>query len=163
YVYDTQLGRFELIPPFGSATFANPFSPYCNQFPTVDLSKVPKISRDGRYVAFDSLASTLVPDDSNTCFNRTAAGECEDVFVYDRQQALLERASVGVNGEGNSASGSPDLFGNFLVSPLALSGDGSTVAFVSFADNLVPGDTNNGCGGFPPNCADTFVRTLDPA
>ncbi len=37
-------------------------------------SAVPSISADGRYVAFASLASNLVPDDTNDTW---------DVFVYD--------------------------------------------------------------------------------
>jgi len=79
------------------------------------------ISADGRYVAFHSLASNLVPDDTN--------GE-SDVFVHDRQTGETARVSLSSGGtEGNSSSGSP-----------SISADGRYVAFVSLATNLVPGD-----------------------
>ncbi len=81
-------------------------------------------SDDGRFVAFSSFASNLVPGDRN--------GN-QDVFVYDREQRTLERVSVNSDREeGNSTSGSP-----------SLSADGRFVSFVSNASNLVPGDSNN--------------------
>src|SRR5205809_7953833 len=61
-----------------------------------------------------------------------------DVFVHDRQTGTTERVSVASDGaQGNGSSG--------LLSfafPPALSADGRFVAFVSFATNLVAGDTN---------------------
>src|SRR5205809_5350390 len=61
-----------------------------------------------------------------------------DVFVHDRRAGTTERVSVASDGaEGNGSSG--------LLSfafPPALSADGRFVAFVSFATNLVAGDTN---------------------
>jgi Tol biopolymer transport system component len=86
-------------------------------------SQVPSISADGRYVAFLSFASSLVPGDTN--------GR-EDVFVHDRQTGVTERVSVssgGVQGNWDSGVGS-------------ISADGRYVAFRSFAENLVAGDTN---------------------
>jgi len=81
------------------------------------------ISADGRYVAFDSDASTLVGGDTNGSY---------DVFVYDRRYGTTKRVSVDSNGrEGNSNSTYP-----------SISADGRYVAFVSFANNLVDGDTN---------------------
>jgi len=81
------------------------------------------ISADGRWVAFASGASNLVPGDTN--------GE-HDVFVYDRQSGSTTRVSVGQGGvQGNGASRFP-----------SLSGDGRWVAFMSWASTLVPGDTN---------------------
>ncbi len=88
-------------------------------------------SADGRYVAFGSRASNLVPGDTN--------GKC-DVFVHDRQTgvtALVSAANDGVQGDGESDWPS-------------VSGDGRFVAFHSLASNLVSGDTN----GEP----DIFVR-----
>jgi Tol biopolymer transport system component len=82
----------------------------------------PSISADGRYVAFDSEATNLVPGDTNG----TA-----DVFVHDRQTATTQRVSVGPGG--TEASGTEP----------AISGNGRFVAFVSFADTIVP-DTNFG-------------------
>ena len=84
----------------------------------------PVVSADGRYVAFSSLATNLVPGGSN--------GN-EQVFVHDRQTGTTEQISV--NSAGNQANS--DSFGP------AISADGRYVAFVSDASNLVAGDTNN--------------------
>ncbi|HEV8111507.1 MAG TPA: hypothetical protein VGR31_01900 [Planctomycetota bacterium] len=86
-------------------------------------SSYPSISGDGRYVAFSSAASNLVPGDTNSAY---------DVFVHDRQLGTTERASVDSGGaQGNFASTNP-----------VLSTDGSCVAFLSVANNLVAGDSN---------------------
>jgi len=85
------------------------------------------VSGDGRFVGFDSDASTLVAGDVN---GRT------DVFVHDRVTGATERVSVATGGaEGNNRSG--------FVDPPALSHDGRYVAFTSGASNLVANDTNN--------------------
>lgn len=81
------------------------------------------ISADGRFVAFASQASNIVPGDMNGW---------ADVFLFDRQQGSTSRISVSSAGvEGNSVS-----------SANSVSGDGRFVAFSSFATNLVPGDKN---------------------
>ena len=88
------------------------------------LSFQPSISRAGRYVAFDSSATNLVPGDTNGT---------DDVFVRDRVAGTTERVSVGLGGvQANGSSTGP------VITP-----DGRFVAFVSYATNLVPGDTNN--------------------
>jgi Tol biopolymer transport system component len=93
------------------------------------------ISADGRYVAFESDASDLVPDDTDT-------NGRPDVFVRDRQAGTTQRVSVaGCATEANGDSLSPH------ISP-----DGRYIAFQSSAANLVSGDTN-GLG-------DVFVRDL---
>lgn len=82
------------------------------------------ISDDGRIVAWVSLASSLVPGDTNGAF---------DVFVKDRADGSVERVSVGTDGaQGNGRTGAN----------VALSGDGRHVAFYSLASNLVPEDRN---------------------
>ncbi len=102
-------------------------------------SQSPTISADGRYVAFLSLASNLVPGDTNGGFGQF------DVFVKDLQTGKILRASTDANGnEGNNTSDS--VFG------LSLSADGRYVAFLSYASNLVPNDTNG--------TADVFVKDL---
>lgn len=83
-------------------------------------SLYPSMSADGRFVAFQSLASNLVDDDTNGV---------ADIFIHDRLTATTERACAAV--EGNSFSFAP-----------ALSADGNTVAFASAATNLVASDTN---------------------
>ena len=62
-------------------------------------SLYPCISADGRFVAFESFATTLVSGDTN--------GD-RDVFVRDRQSGTTERVSVDSRGvEGPQASGHP--------------------------------------------------------
>lgn len=100
-----------------------------------DLSQSPSVNGDGRFVAFISLASNLVPGDTN----RTA-----DIFVRDRQSGVTERVSVDSAGqEARDPSG--------VGSPMGtISADGRFVAFESDAANLV-GDDRNGV-------TDIFVR-----
>ncbi len=82
------------------------------------------ISADGRYVAFWSVASTLVNGDTN--------GR-QDVFIHDRETGWTSRVSVASDGaRANDWSGSP-----------SISADGRFVAFESVVSNLVSGDTNN--------------------
>jgi len=89
-----------------------------------DGSSSPSISGDGRYVAYYSEADNLVSGDTN------GTG---DVFVYDTVEGTTKRVSVSSNGtQGNSFSYAP-----------SMSGDGRYVAYYSWADNLVGGDTNN--------------------
>lgn len=95
-----------------------------------DLSFDPAISANGRYVAFTSLASNLVPGDTN---------KVVDVFVHDRVTGATRRVSIGPAGQGNSWSGEP-----------RISADGRVVAFTSGASNLVAGDTNR--------ADDVFIR-----
>jgi len=90
------------------------------------------ISADGRYVAFDSHASNLVPDDTNECGSPDHPNNCDDIFVHDRQTGVTERVSM--NSVGNQ--------GNDDSSFAAISADGRYVAFLSYATNLVVGDTN---------------------
>ena len=99
-----------------------------------DISWSPRISADGRYVAFESIASNLVEGDTN---------EAWDVFVRDRRQpGQTTRVSVSSSGEeGNGDSKWHD------ISP-----DGRWVAFSSEADNLVDGDTNENMDVFVHDC-----------
>jgi Tol biopolymer transport system component len=86
-------------------------------------SRDPSISADGRYVAFESYAPSLVPGDTN--------GD-DDIFVHDRATRVTERVSVNSSGvEGNRDSNRP-----------SISADGRYVAFESSSDNLVTRDTN---------------------
>jgi Tol biopolymer transport system component len=89
-------------------------------------SWVPLMSGDGRWVAFDSMASNLVAGDTNRMW---------DVFVHDRQTGTTTRVSVASEGAEGSGNTNP------YIRP-AISGDGRLVAFDSEASNLVIGDTN---------------------
>jgi len=97
------------------------------------FSLIPSISADGRFVAFSSDASNLVPGDTNNS---------SDIFVRDLSTNTTTRVSVDSAGnQGNGGSGSP-----------SISADGRFVGFTSGATNLVPGDTNNR--------SDIFLRDL---
>ena len=86
-------------------------------------SQFPVASGDGRYIAFQSVASNLVSGDSNGV---------TDVFVRDLETSATERVSVSTEGtQSNGHSASP-----------AISADGRYVAFKSLATNLVDADTN---------------------
>jgi len=84
----------------------------------------PSVSADGKVVSFLSEASNLVPGDGNGYI---------DVFVWDRSASLgpLTLVSGGMSGQGDGGAWQQ-----------VLSADGSAVAFVSDATNLVPGDDN---------------------
>ena len=94
------------------------------------------ISADGRYVAFHSDASNLVPGDTNGLV---------DIFVHDRDTGTTERVSVSSGGtQGNAESENP-----------SISADGRYVAFDSNSNNLHPAD--------PDFDADTYVTTARQA
>ncbi len=89
------------------------------------------ISANGRFVAFDSTATNLVPNDTNTV---------RDVFVKDRLTGAIVRASVAADGtQGNNAICSGVAGGSHSPS---ISADGRIVAFSSCSTNLGPTDTN---------------------
>jgi hypothetical protein len=88
------------------------------------FSREGSISANGRFVAFVSAATNLVPDDTN---NQS------DVFVRDRQSATTSRVSVGPGG----------VQGNFGAIQAVISANGRYVAFVGSSNNLVANDTNS--------------------
>jgi hypothetical protein len=91
------------------------------------------VSMTGRYVAFASWESTIVPDDTNNTL---------DVFVRDLVTGITTRASMAENGaQSVEFAGSP-----------TVSADGRYVAFASADSTLVAGDTNG--------AHDVFVRDL---
>ena len=101
-----------------------------------NASYKPSISADGRLIAYWSLASNLVPDDTNNH---------ADVFVRDRYSTSTERVSISwdeVDPNANQASNNP-----------VISADGRYVAFLSLADNIVQNDING--------AQDVFVRDLN--
>jgi archaellum component FlaF (FlaF/FlaG flagellin family) len=104
------------------------------------------ISADGRFVAFSSYASNLVPSDtdnrSDSSFVPGDTDNRSDIFVRDLSTNTTTRVSV--DSAGNQAIGNSGL--------PSISGDGRFVVFISGAANLVPGDTNN--------TQDIFVRDL---
>ncbi|HEV7535086.1 MAG TPA: calcium-binding protein, partial [Acidimicrobiia bacterium] len=88
------------------------------------------ISSDGRFVAFWSDASSLVPGDTNG--SSCATPPCTDVFVRDRVANTTTRVTSTNGVQGDEDSYSP-----------ALSNDGRFVAFDSKANSLDPSAAPN--------------------
>ena len=129
-------GRYVAFHSYGSNPFLNSIYVHDRQNGTTEIVSLssqgvqangncinPSLSADGRYVAFISYATNLIPGDTN--------GQ-PDVFVRDLQTGITERVSVSSSGE--QANGG--------ATSLTISADGRYVAFSSYANNLVPGDTN---------------------
>ena len=97
------------------------------------------VDQDGRWVAYESSDSKITPDDSNGF---------SDIFIYQVKDYFypvgsIQRISIGYNGQqGNGDSFNP-----------VLSPDGDSIAFTSYATNLVTGDTNG--------VTDVFVGSID--
>ena len=103
-----------------------------------DSSFFPAVNADGRYIAFQSDATNLVPSDTNAA---------TDIFVRDTCRGAAPGCSpsitrISVATDGSQANGNN-------THPV-MSGDGRFIAFVSSATNLASG-SNNGVG-------DVFVR-----
>ncbi|MBF0124394.1 MAG: PD40 domain-containing protein [Magnetococcales bacterium] len=94
-----------------------------------ESSFIPALSADGRFVAFISYARNLVGNDTN---------RAADVFIYDTSLKQTKRVSVADGGK--QSSGGVSWGGHFSIS---ISADGRSVAFVSSADDLVSGDSND--------------------
>jgi Tol biopolymer transport system component len=87
------------------------------------------MSADGRFVAFDGIATDLVDNDGDTVHD----GSTQDVFVRDLQTSQTTLVSVGLSGvSGNNSSFKP-----------VVSRDGTTVAFTSLASDLAANDADN--------------------
>ena len=106
----------------------------------------PRISADGRYVAFSSSATNLVPGDTN--------GKI-DIFVRDCVGLTTERMSVSsAETQSNGHSHEP-----------SISANGRYIAFVSEAANLVGPDTNGAVDIFSRNreSGSTLKASVDTA
>ena len=125
FVYDRQTGATERVSLASNGIQSN------------GESNSPRISANGRWVAFVSWANNLVTADTN---------DWSDIFVYDRQIGVIERVSIASDGaQANFLSEYPDI-----------SADGRWITFHSGASTLVANDTND-CGG-DRNCVDVFVH-----
>jgi Tol biopolymer transport system component len=105
----------------------------------------PVISRDGRFVAFESAAKNLV---GGTGLPLPIGGgdtnSARDIFVHELATKKTTRVSVSSSGQQADGQSGPTA---------TISGNGRLVAFSSDATNLVSGDTNGR--------ADIFVHNLD--
>ncbi len=90
-------------------------------------------SPDGTKIAFASTAGNLVVGDNNFS---------SDIFVKNLVTGAVTRVSTAADGtQGNGISGE-----------VVFSPDGSKIAFVSYASNLITGDNNN--------VGDVFIKDL---
>jgi len=106
-VYDRQSGLEEFISVSSNGT------------PSNSDGTNPSISANGRYIAFASDGTNLVPGDTNAH---------RDIYVRDRILGVTRRVSLATDGsEPNNDSDYP-----------VISGNGRFVAFQSSANNLVP-------------------------
>lgn len=90
-------------------------------------SREPRISADGRYVAFQSVAVDLVEGQTDT-------NEADDIFLFDRVTGavtLVSRSAASATTAGNNGSQDP-----------RISADGRFIAFHSAATDLISGGTN---------------------
>jgi Tol biopolymer transport system component len=98
-------------------------------------SSMPSITNDGHYVVFASNASDIVANDTN--------GKA-DIFRFDRPGQQVMRVTMGTGtAQANGDSYSP-----------SITADGTGVAFISSASNLIDADTN----GQP----DAFLARIQP-
>lgn len=118
FVHDRQTGTTTRVSVHTNGTQANSDSYYLD------------MSSDGRYIVFESYATSLVDNDTN----QTAVNNGEDVFVHDTQTSVTTR--VNVDSLGNASS-----LDSVSYMP-TLSADGRFVTFQSDATNLVLDDTN---------------------
>ena len=114
FVHDRQTGATDSINGESDAIDGN------------GLAGLPAISADGRFVAFASDSTNLVPGDVNGHL---------DVFVYDRKTAKNQLVSIA----SDDSQGNGDTSGSYAPS---LSVNGRFVAFTASASNLVSNDTN---------------------
>ncbi|WOH39431.1 thrombospondin type 3 repeat-containing protein [Thalassotalea fonticola] len=110
YLYDRQDDVMELVSKNAAGVKGNGYS------------YTPSVSGDGGYVTFSSRSTNLDAADTDTR---------EDIYVYDRQDDVLELVSKSTAGvKGNYDSNKP-----------SISANGRYVAFSSFATNLDATDT----------------------
>ncbi len=116
FLYDFQAGTNTLIS-----------SAYNSALPGNASSDSPDISPDGRFVAYRSAASDLVPNDTNGV---------PDIFLFDRQTGSNLLLSVGFLGNFSA--------NNRSLTPV-FTGDGQTLLFQTSASDAAGSDFNQTC------------------
>ena len=101
----------------------------------------PKVSWDGRYVAFDSRATNLIAGDTNGAI---------DAFLRDRWTAQTTRESLGLGGA--------ELNADSLAT--GMSADGRYLLFGTWATNVLPGHVS---GHFQHYLRDRLTGTVEAA
>lgn len=121
FVYNTQTGTTTLVSRHSDGTLGDGASYDC------------KISGNGQFIVYRSLATNLIDTDTNSRL---------DIFMLDMNDSSTTRVSVSTDGiEGNGDSIQP-----------SISRDGTMVAFASTANNLSGLDGNL--------VSDIFVRNI---
>ena len=138
YLYDSQTGSNLLVSVGFDGVSAGDGD--CD---SVDLSS------DGRFVAYRSAADNLVPGDAN--------GQ-PDIFLYDRLSGATTLVSASQSGKASA--------NNRSLTPI-FSGNGRTLAFVSWASDLVSDDFNNNSdvyalGLYSDTAVSPFALTVSP-
>lgn len=100
-------------------------------------SHSPQISRDGRYVVFYSIASNLVPDDTN--------GR-HDVFVHDRVTRLTRRVNLAADGSEMSTGSARNA---------TIASDAQAIAFTTSSVDIGAADDTN-------SSEDVYLRRANP-
>jgi Tol biopolymer transport system component len=120
FLYDRMLGTTERISVSSSGEEGNADEPE-GSIRWFLGSQWPSVSDDGRFVVFISTASNLVAGDSNAR---------ADAFLRDRWTDTTIRISVTAEG----------LQANNDTREVTISGDGSVLAFTTYAGNIMPGN-----------------------
>ena len=97
------------------------------------------MSADGRWVVYTSIATNLVPGDTNGA---------ADIFLLDRDNGAVRRVSVHTDGT-EAAYRPPANTNNFSFSP-QISADGRYIGFLSQAMNLIGTDSDGDGRCDPP-------------
>jgi len=93
---------------------------------------------NGRFFAFDSLASNLVPGDT------FPPGGFKDVFVRDTCYGVVSGCTTSTVRVSVTNTPNPETQADSTSGFPAISADGRYVVFLSQATNLAPGVTGNG-------------------
>lgn len=148
FVYDRQTQTTEAVDVTSAGVRANSYS------------QSARISRDGRYVLFDSAATNLAgAPDTNAR---------DDVFLRDRVAGTTERVNVSTGG------GQAFWFSNGMMTPdarfIAIGSDGLSVDDHTFFDDVYVRDRQTGVtelvsvssAGVEPTDANTYVSDISP-
>jgi len=133
YVRDTCAGApAGCLPSTSLASLANDGTAANCGSPSQGLS----MSASGRFVAFDSIATNLVPGDT------FPACGFEDVFIRDTCFGVASGCVPSTVRASVANTRNPGTQADNISGYPAISGDGHYVVFLSAATNLVPGGTN---------------------
>jgi len=113
FVHDRLTGQTELIDANDQGELGNYYS------------EKPTISDDGNIVVFESRATNLVDGYSFTNINPEDYDNDNRIYAYDRTEKRIKLVSVYDDGLGNKLPGNYDSWN------AKISGDGSTVTFIS--------------------------------